>query len=123
MHTKLEKYLSAVILGVMLGFIFVSCSKAMADCGPTIKVDTDIKDYLDEDRGHVSAGISVSIPWSDIDCKKEEANIAKTREQEREVKIRNLANISRICKANEDNPKFAQLCHVELPELLKEVVK
>lgn len=103
--------------------IILYSSAAHAACGPTFKVDTDIKDYLDEDRGHVSAGISISIPWSDIDCRKEEAAIAKTREQEREVKIRNLANISRICDQNEDNPKFAQLCHVELPNLLQEVVR
>lgn len=31
MHTKLEKYLGAVILGTFLGFAMVQCSKAMAD--------------------------------------------------------------------------------------------
>ena len=108
-------------LGVI--FMMTSIATASASCGATVKFDGDLKDELGNNRGYGKFGFSISMPLSDIGCRKTEASIAKTREQEREVKIRNLDKISRICRDNADNPAFAQLCHVELPNLLDEVIR
>ena len=121
---KSRDYMRNIIITLTVLTISTAiASTSHATCGPTLKFDADARDNIGRDTGHTSAGISLSIPLSDIECRKTEATIAKTREQEREVKIRNLDKISRICRDNKDNPAFAQLCHVELPNLLADVIR
>ena len=89
MHTKLEKYLGAVILGVMLGFVLVSCSKAMAkdvylhrghivDDGRWIYISTfDGRGYYDDESAnwhnclyvafHMNTSKRENVPWRCFD--------------------------------------------------------
>lgn len=112
--------MKALFTGIL---IVLLTSTAHAACGPTFKLNGETTSDYGDRAGKGKIGFTLTMPLNDIDCRKEEAAISKSKEQEREVAIRNLDKISRICKANADNPAFAQLCHVELPNLLDEVIR